>query len=181
MFPGFRRTTFLLLAFLTLVLVPGCYELSIQGNTSVYHFASWLGPTVIILGLLGIPAGWLLSRWIAKWGYTMSVVCVVALIIVAPAMYCDEVVIDDDHFEAKYGFWFNPSKHDVTFGDLQEIRYVERVDNRNKTQIDLECVRQNGSVDRVHAGDLVIKAVPEILRRARQKGVPITEPKDWFR
>ena len=124
-----------------------------------------------------------MSRWTAKYGYTISVVSVVAIIVVVPAMYCDKVVIDDEHFEAKYGFWFDQSIHKVTFSDLQEIRYVERMDSRNKRQIDLECVHKSGSVDRVHAGDLVINAVPEILRRARQKGVPITEPDptDWLR
>ena len=37
----------------------------------------------------------------------------------------------------------------------------------------MHCVRKNGTTEIVHAGDLVINAVPEILERAKAKGVVV--------
>jgi hypothetical protein len=160
-------------AALAFCFLAGCYERVAQGNASVYQFAWWLGPLVIALGLLGIPLGWLLRRWSQKWGFVLMGLAPVLIIIVAPAMYSDRVFIDDDHFEARYGFWFKPNVHNLRFDELREIRNVEVPNNEGGTNRELHCVSKTGQVSVVPKGNLVSRAVPEILERAKARGVPV--------
>jgi hypothetical protein len=160
---------------LTICFLAGCYERVARGNASVYQFAWWLGPMVIAIGLLGIPMGWLLRKWSRKWGFVLMGMAPLLLLIVAPAMYSDRVLIDDEHFEARYGFWFNPSVQHLRFDGLREIRYVEVPDNQGKTNYELQCVSKTGQVSVVPAGDLVNNAVPEILARAKESGVRVVD------
>jgi hypothetical protein len=97
----------------------------------------------------------------------------VLLIIVTPSMFNDRVVIDAEHFEATYGFWFAPSVHSVRFDGLREIRYVAVRGSRNSISHKLHCVRRDGSVTVVDAGDLVRNGVPEIMSKAQAKRVPV--------
>jgi hypothetical protein len=163
----------LLLAALTLCLVAGCYERVSRGNESLYRFVWWLGPVVIAGGILGVPIGWLLRKWTPKWGFVLMFIAPVLLVIVAPAMYSDRVLIDDEHFEVRYGFWFAPSVFDLRFEDLSEIRYVVVHDARGRASYELHCLTNTGEVVVVHAGDLVRNTVPEILARAKARGVRV--------
>jgi hypothetical protein len=163
----------ILVGLLALGLFAGCYEHVSRGNQSIYQFAWWLGPVVIAGGVLGIPAGWLLRKWSPKWGFVLMGLAPLLLLFVAPAMYSDRVLIDDEHFEARYGFWFNPSEHNLRFQDLREIKYVEVSGNRGRTNYELHCFTKTGQVSVVHAGDLVKNTVPEILARARARGVVV--------
>jgi hypothetical protein len=163
----------MVVAALTLCCLAGCYERVASGNASVYQFAWWLGPLVIALGLLGIPLGWLLRRWSRKWGFVLMGMAPLLILIVAPAMYSDRVLIDDDHFEARYGFWFNPTVQNVRFDGLREIRYVSVENNRGETNYEMHCVSKTGPQTVVPAGNLVINAVPEILEKAKAKGVRV--------
>lgn len=171
---GSARGMAVLAGVLALGLVAGCYERVSDGNQSVYRFAWWIGPTVIGAGILGIPLGWFLRKASAKWGVALMILGPILLGIVAPAMYSDRVVVDDEHFEATYGFWFSPSVHNLQFRDLREIRYVAVPGRKGRTNYELHCATHSGAVTVVHAGNLVKNTVPEILARARARGVIIT-------
>jgi hypothetical protein len=153
--------------------IAGCYEHTTRGNESFYQFASWLGPVIIGAGILAIPIGWLTRK--SKLGFVLMCMGPVLLLFVAPAMYSDRVVIDDDHFEAHYGLWFNPSVRNVRFSDLREIRYVSVQGTRGRIKYELHCVNKNGNEAVVPAGDLIKYTVQEIMTRAKAKGVIIVD------
>lgn len=153
------------------VLAVGCYEHVTRGNVSIYGFAWWLGPCVIVAGIAGIPVGWRFRQ--TKWGFVLLILAPVLLVIVAPAMYSDRVLIDDDHFEVRYGFWFSPTVHNLRFADLSDMRYVAVAGNRGRTNYELHCRSKTGVLTVVHAGDLVFNTVPEIMARASAKGVAV--------
>jgi hypothetical protein len=167
------RGAAVLVGALTLCVMSGCYEHALQGNASIYRFAWWLGPMLIAAGVLSVPAGWLLRQWNAKWGFVLMILGPILLVVVVPAMYSDYVVVDDEHFEARYGFWFSPTVHNVQFQELREIRYVAVPGSRGRTDYELRCLSNTGQVSVVHAGDLVKNTVPEILARARARGVSV--------
>jgi len=167
------RSRVVVIGLLTLVLIPGCYERVVDGQESIYRFAWWLGLLVIAGGLLGVPVGWLLRRWSRKWGFALMCMAPILLIIVAPAMYSDHVVVDDEHFEDRFGFWFHPSTTTVRFQDLREIHYVGVPDNRGRINYELRCISKTGQTEVVPAGDLAKNAVPEILSRAKARGVEV--------
>ena len=132
-----------------------------------------MGPAVIAGGMLGMPAGWFLRTVNKKWGFALMVLSPIALIVVTPAMYSDRVVVDDQHFEARYGIWFSPNVQSVRFDDLREIHYMATRGNRGRIKYSLNCITKAGESRVVAAGDLVNNTVPEILERARAKGVNI--------
>lgn len=170
---GPAKTVGTIVLMLAICLISGCYERVADGNASTYKFAWWLGPAVIFGGILAVPLGWLLRRSMPRWGYGLMVIGPLALIFAAPAMYSDRVFIDDQHFEARFGFWFSPTVQDVKFSELQEIRYIQVTDNRGKAKYELHCVYKTGQTIIVPAGDLVRQTVPEILSRARERGVSV--------
>jgi hypothetical protein len=165
-------------AALALLAVSGCYERVAHGEQSVYQFAWWLGPAVIAGGILGMPVGWFLRRVNERWGFVLMILGPVVLVMVAPAMYIDRVVVDGDHFEARYGMWFSPSVHSIKFDDLRQIRYVKVKGARERTNYQLNCITKAGETRVVHAGDLVRNTVPEILARAKAKGLNVVVEDD---
>jgi hypothetical protein len=164
----------LALAASLLVLLSGCYEKSVTGDQSVYKFAWWVGLLVILGGLVAVPLGLAIRNWSGRWGFALIVMGPVLLIFFAPVMYLDRVVVDSTHFEVRYGFWFAPTKHNIRFDDVREMRYVATRGRKNRIQYELVCAMKGGDTRTVSAGDLVINAVPEILRRAEEKQIPVT-------
>jgi hypothetical protein len=169
------RGVLILVGLLALCFVSGCYERVSLGNQSLYHFAWWLGPAVIAAGILAVPIGWFVRKQNGRWGFVLMVMGPVLLIIAAPAMYSDRVLIDEEHFETRYGFWFSPTVQNIRFDDLQAIRYVAVRARRGRTNYELRCTRKSGGEATVHAGDLVKNAVPEILTRAKAKGIVVLD------
>ncbi|MGC8642741.1 MAG: hypothetical protein ACP5XB_23020 [Isosphaeraceae bacterium] len=144
-----------------------------RGDQAVYRFAWWLGPAVIAGGILAEPVGWYLRKVNRKWGFVLMVMGPVLLVAVAPAMYSDRVAVDKEHFEAKYGLWFRPTEKSVRFDDLREIRLVGVKGNRGRINYELRCFTKTGETRIVPAGDLLKNTVPEILERAKAKGVNV--------
>lgn len=160
------------LALVLICLISGCHEHTVEGRQSVYRFAPWVGVSVIAGGLLAVPLGWVLRKWSGKWSFVLILMGPFVLVMVAPSMYLDRVVVDDDHFEVRYGIWWSPSVHNLRFADLQAIHYLT-VSGRRGYQ--MQCLGQDKTVTVVHAGDLVRNTVPEILQRARAKGVVVVD------
>ncbi len=165
-----KRPAVLIVALL-LCSMAGCYEHEISGNQSIYRFVWWLGPVVFVVGVLGSFVGWRLRKY--RWGFIGFIMGPVLILIVAPSMFSDRVVIDDDHFEARYGFWFSPTVHHVRFDELREMRYVAVTDMRGRRKFQIHCVMNSGEVEVVHSGDLVKNTVSEFLARAQARGVPV--------
>jgi hypothetical protein len=170
-----RRYWLTPLVILTILFASGCYEQSVRGDQSVYGFAWWVGVGVIVGSLIAVPLGWVIRRWSGRWSFVLIVMGPLLLVFVAPAMFLDKVVVDREHFEARYGFWFSPTRHNLRFDDMRELRYVETRDRKNRVKYELHCVMKAGDTRVVHVGDLVQFAVPEILERAKAKQVPVTK------
>jgi len=157
-----------------LCFVSGCYERTTNGTESIYRCAAWTGPTIIGIGIVALLASWLLFKWNKGVGITIAIVTLFLVPLLAPSMYVDRVLVDDDHLESTYGFWFSPNVRSLRFEDLAEIRYVALAGYRGGTKYELHCLTHKGRVEVVHGGDLAINAFPEILERAKAKGVAVT-------
>lgn len=157
----------LLIALLALYLAGGCYERVADGNQVTYRFTWWIVALVAGGGFLAIPIGWKSLDRSERLGWTLIIVGTVLLIVFAPRMYFDRLVIDDAHFEQRSGIT-GRKIHDIQFRSLREINVVASHDAHGIKKVELHCVPSNGQVEDVLTGDLVFNAVPEILRvRAR--------------
>jgi hypothetical protein len=85
-----------------------------------------------------------------------------------------ELKLDAQHFEL--------GNQKVRFGDLTEIRWVLQSGRKSK-RYDLTCIKKSGGQEVVSLDSAWEKAVHEILDRAKQKGVRVTQedPPSGFR
>ena len=162
-----------------LFLAGGCVDRSVSGDQTTYDYAWWV-PVVVLLGsLVAFPVGLLIRKRAGRIGIGLMILSPVLAVLVFPAMLLDKVKIDSQHFETHYGFWFAPSKHNVRFADLVEMRlvtYQERTRRGGRrTKQKLLCIHKDAAPqETVHLGDLVRHAAPEIMDRAQARGVAVT-------
>jgi hypothetical protein len=163
-----------------LLLAGGCVDRSVSGDTITYDYSWWVPVVVLLSAAVALPAGLALRGRSRRAGVGLLVLAPVLGIIVFPAMILDKVKVDSDHFETHYGIWFAPSTHNVRFDDLSELRlvtYQERTRRGGRTtKQKFVCVHKSDAPqDTVHLGTLVKQAAPEILKRAAEHGVALTE------
>jgi hypothetical protein len=157
----------------------GCVDRSVSGDQITYDYSWWVPVTVLLGSLVAFPLGLLLRKRSGRAGVGLMILSPVLAILVFPAMLMDKVKVDSQHFETHYGLWFAPSRHNVRFDDLVEMRlvtYEERTRRGGRrTKQKLVCVHKSAAPqDTVHLGDLVRQAAPEIMDRAQAQGVAVT-------
>jgi hypothetical protein len=167
------RRSYPLLA-LPLLTAAGCATRTETGDLATYRFSLLIILGVAALSALAIPAGWLLRRFSQKYGYVLMIVGALALVLAAPSMWNDRVEVDANHFAFNVGA-LGGSHRSIQFADLRSIRWIEEeTQGRGRhTNYFLDCVKKNGSVERVPLGDLMKEASAEIFERAEARGVPI--------
>jgi hypothetical protein len=158
----------------------GCVDRSVSGDTTTFDYAWWVPVTTLLSGLILFPAGLVVRKRSGRLGGAMLIFGPVLALLVFPMVLLDKVKVDAQHFEDRYGFWFAPTKHNVRFDDLKEMRLVTYQERgrrgRKTTKQKLVCIHRSAAPqDTVQLGTLVKEAAPEILRRAGEHGVTITE------
>lgn len=154
----------------TLTLCSGCYEKQVNGDQTVYTFATYIQFGVPFLSFLLIPLGMAVLKLSQKWGWVCMLMSPVLLFVVAPAMFLDYLTVDSKGFQGRYGSWFSPTTFNVQFDDLELLRRTYQGGGKS---LYLECVFKDGQKTMVSAGDLIQYAVPEILQRAKAAGVNV--------
>jgi hypothetical protein len=158
----------------------GCVDRSVRGDSTTYDYAWWVPALTLVSGLILFPAGLVLRKRSGRLGAGMLILGPVLALLVFPMVLLDKVKVDAQHFEDRYGFWFAPTRHNVRFDDLKEVRLVTYEERgrrgRKTTKQKLVCIHKSAAPqDTVQLGTLVKEAAPEILRRAGERGVTITE------
>jgi hypothetical protein len=177
---GRRRITLLAVGLLALV-AGGCVDRNVDGERVTYAFSWWVWASVLVAALLAFPLGLVLRKRTARGGWTLLVLAPLALLVMWPALVLDRVKIDSEHFEARYGIWVSPSRHSLRFDDLRQMRLVtfeERTRRGRRTKQKLVCVTKDGRAETVQLGDLLKRAAPEILERAEERRVLVTEARE---
>ena len=168
------------LAVLVLLTAGGCVDRTVKGDATTYDYSWWVPVVTLLSALAAFPLGLVLRKRSTRMGGGLLVVSPVLAFLVFPMLLLDKVRVDAQHFEDRYGIWFAPSTHNVRFDDLREIRlvtYQERTRRGGRTtKQKLVCIHKDAAPqDTVQLGTLVKEAAPEILRRAGEHGVTITE------
>jgi hypothetical protein len=159
----------------------GCVDRNVDGDHVTYAFSWWVWASVLVGALVAFPLGLVLRRRSGRYGWALLILAPLGLFVLWPALILDRVKVDSEHFEARYGIWVSPNRHDLRFDDVQQIRlvtYEERTRRGKRTKQKLVCTTRDGRAVTVHLGDLVKRAAPEILDRAEARGVPIAEVRE---
>jgi hypothetical protein len=161
-------------------LLTGCYRKVAEDGGLVFSFEPWVPLLVAVVGVAAVPVGIVLfARGQRFWGVCLAVVGPLAAGVVAPGMYLDRVVVNQDGFYSRHGFWWNPTIHQIRYEDLSQVQLVveEKSGRRGKTySYYFDCSFKSGKQERVPLGDIMREALPEIAEQFRAHGVPVHVP-----
>src|SRR5262245_32087417 len=143
----------------------GVIEQTVHGDCTIYAFAGWLVALLLAVGVAAMILGLFLLRRFEYAPWYLIVLGAVVLVIAAPGMYRERIIVYDDHFERHGGILWDFTVDGVRFDELQEIRYQshQTEGRRSHTQHDLVCLKKDASMRKVPVGDLMSHAVAEIL------------------
>ncbi|WP_442484867.1 hypothetical protein [Aeoliella sp. SH292] len=163
---------------LLLGLASGCVEEKVDGTTHTFTYDWWI-PTVMLLGgVLAIPIGLALRRTSSRFGWALIIGGPIAALGVAPSLFLDRSVVDDQHFSVRSGIWGMTAIHDVDYDQLAHVRYIveESTGRRGRKNLDyyLVCTHRDGSSSKIPMGNPCAEAAAvEFLRRATALNIPI--------
>lgn len=167
---------------ISLFLLAGCYQRVASDEGFVISFQPWVPLLVALGGLALVPVGILLfARRHRFRGALIMIVGPLVAIGVAPGMYLDRVVLDEQGFYARHGFWWSPTIHRINYKDLRMIKLaVEQRTTRNGTDYNyfFDCVFKDGKTERVPLGDIMRESLPEIADEFRKHNVQVVLPPD---
>jgi hypothetical protein len=171
------------------ILIVGCYQKEPENDGVVISFQAW-GPLLLVLaGLASVPLGILLFARSQRFRALAVIMCIagpVAAGVIAPGMFLDRVVVNQDGFSARYGLWWNPSVHQIRYEELNLVRLdvVEKTSRGRKTySYYFDCSYKSGKQERIPLGDLMRQAAPELVQQFHKHGVPVMTPPNlpiWF-
>jgi hypothetical protein len=175
-----RRRLICGFAGLCCVVLAGCYQKVEEKSGLTFTFQPWVPLLVALGGVIALPIGIVLfNRGQRFWGVLLAVGGPLIAGGVAPGMYMDRVVVNQDGFYSRHGFWFSPKIHDIRYEDLSQVKLVveESTGRRGKSySYYFDCSFKSGKQERVPLGDIMREALPEIAGQFRQHGVPVLIP-----
>jgi hypothetical protein len=156
----------------------GCVERHVEGDTTTYTTEPWAIVTVELAAFSACVAGWYIRRK-RKWpGYILLGGGVLVLCTTAPGLAMSRATVDPDHVEWNIGF----KHYSFRFDELAEIRHTVKEIPIGKTIRDvhyLDFTMKSGEKTHIQVepdGDRFLQdAIPEILMRAKERGVPCSE------
>lgn len=163
--------------------IAGCYQRATEGNDAVFSFQAWVPLCVVLVGLAAVPAGLVMfARNQKVWGVIVALGGPILAGVIAPGMFLDRVIVNEDGFYSRHGFWWSPSIHKIRYDDLSEVILVveESTGRRGRKSYSyyFDCNFKSGSQERVPLGDIMREALPEISQQIRNHNVPLRIPAD---
>jgi hypothetical protein len=162
------------------IAIAGCYDKVSENGGLTFSFQRWVPLLVVVGGLVALPVGIVLFvRKQRFWGVCLAVAGPLAAGVIAPGLYLDKVVVNQDGFYSRHGFWWDPTIHQIRYDELTQIQVVveEKTGGRGKTySYYFDCSFKSGKPERVPLGDIMREALPEIAEQFRKHGVPVHIP-----
>jgi len=170
-----------LLVTITLLCVSGCVKATQHDSQTVYTFEPYIFLGALLASLAALPIGWFLRQKSVRVGWGMLILAPLFLVFVVPGLWSDFVKVDDQGFELKTGFWFAPTYHKVEFKNLASIALTDKIRSGRRgkqTSYDLQCQSPMGTGPTVPVGDLMKRALDDILAHAQAHGIAVMDQTD---
>lgn len=160
----------------------GSIETTTDGPAKIYHqsptaiiFPFMLAVIISIVGIVYLLQPRRLYRVISV---VLFSIAVIFLVTVVPIPFFHRVVVTDQYFSQRIGYWFAPNEQMLRFDQLLYLHVVSDSNAQNlrtdKLQYVLECrLKPKGNIVTIPLQDLMKKALPEIYIQAAKKGVVI--------
>jgi hypothetical protein len=163
-----------------LLAIAGCTEETVDGDTIKVKFQFWVPASIFAVGSLGAVAGYAFRKQAKPGWVVMVVIGSLAVLIVAPGMLLDEVVVTRDRFSLSTGFWFYQTQHEIEFANLRSMR-VTRFESiwrggQKYVRYTLHCKLSNGPEAEIAVSDLMEHGgLARIVNGARRLGIPVDD------
>jgi hypothetical protein len=152
----------------------GCVRKLVDGDTTTYSTQPWIIAVVAAVAGADVLSGWYVRRT-KKWpAYILIGAGLLVLCTTVPGLSMSRTLVDLDHVEWNRGF----NRYRVRFDDLDRIDHsVQRIPiGRTIQDVHfLEFRRKDGKITKIQVepgSDRFLQdAIPEILRRAREREV----------
>ena len=175
-----KRRLCWILAGLCFPVIAGCYQKVSEDGNLVFAFQPWVPLLVVVIGLAAVPVGiFLIIRKQYFWGIALALAGPLAAGGLAPGLYLDKVIVNQEGFYSRHGFWWDPTIHQIRYEELSLVRLgFEEKTNRGRKSYSFyfDCVFKSGKQERVPLGDIMREALPEIAEQFRTHGVPVQIP-----
>ena len=156
----------------------GCVRQLVEGNTTTYSTEPWIIAVVAAGAIAAGVAGWYVRRT-KKWPGTILLGAgLLVLCTTVPGLSMSRTLVDPDHVEWNRGF----NRFRFHFDDLDSINHTIKKIPIGRTIQDvhyLDFSRKNGKTTHIQVepgSDRFLQAaIPEIIRRAKERGVSCTE------
>lgn len=156
----------------------GCVRRHVEGDTTTYATEPWVIAVIALASVSTAVVGWYVRRK-RKWpGYILLGSGVLVLCTTVPGLSLSRTTIDPDHVEWNRGF----KRFNFQFDDLDGIGHtVKKIPIGSTIQRVhyLAFTRKSGERTQIQVepgSDRYLQdAIPEFLRRAKERGVPCTE------
>jgi hypothetical protein len=137
-----------------ILLLAGCHERTVQGDTATYSFATWVVVTVFAASVVALVVA-IGTGAARKWKPTIFLA-----------------------IGSLAGFLlFAPTKHNIDFDQVKTMTLVTRGSGRRRSQDLVFQLKRGGGVT-VPLGDLMKTALDEIAKRVQERGVEILPDRD---
>jgi hypothetical protein len=160
----------------------GCYRKVNEHGNIVISFDTWVPVLAALIGLAAVPVGGVMfARGNRFKGGLVAVIGPLAAVVIAPMFYLDRVVINEEGFSSRHGFWWSPTVHDIRYQDLAFVQVTEEVRTTRRGRsysYYFDCTFKSGRQERVPLGDVMKEALPEIAEHFRRHGVVVIIPPD---
>jgi hypothetical protein len=161
-------------------LIAGCFQKVSENGSLTFSYQPWVPLLVALGGLAAVPVGVVLFlRNKRFWGVCLVVAGPLVTGGLAPGMYLDRVIVNEEGFYSRHGFWWDPSIHQIPYADLRLVRLVveEKQGRRGTTySYSFDCLFKSGKQENVPLGDIMREALPEIADQFRKHGVTVQLP-----
>jgi hypothetical protein len=157
----------------------GCIQESNGKGELVYQYEFWVPLAALAIGAVATPIGWILRERSARFGWSLVVLGPIAMVLVAPSLFCECAHVSEQGFHIRTGIWGLTSVHALQFADIKQIRVSSETTfgrRGRRTSYYLHCDKKAGGSSKVSISNGVSEASAlAILEQADARGIPILD------
>jgi hypothetical protein len=146
-----------------------------NGHTMIYKFPGYVLALPIVAALVLAVLGIVVIR--KHWPLRVSLILFGLAVFVgglmAPAMWMDRVVLDEEKLEQTTGFWWSPTIKGFRLAEARFVQIVTRRDSKGRKYEVWQVQMKDGRVQEIDPGDLWERNGKDITDRLGAEGIEV--------
>jgi hypothetical protein len=142
----------------------------------IYKFPAYIIALPIVAALLfaGVAAFMLWKKVPIRFALILIALSLVAGGIFAPAIWMDQVILDERVLRHNTGFWWEQTVKEIPVANIRMVRIVTKRDIKNREYDSWHIHMKDGGVVEIDPGDLWDLHAEDITQRLRARGIDVS-------